>query len=168
DLNNITAPGIYAQFSSEGAYQGKNYPSTMAGTLIVHRSAGVIQEYIEYHSGTSYRRALQRVSTDNWTDWDEILTATSSKIKQKNQGTMAAFMLNGMLIQAGSIIAPTGTTSRYSLPSSFKSFAYVVGGVGPGSGHGVNAGVKMVGLNQIEVSRAVNADPIQFIAVGDY
>ncbi|MEQ1974493.1 phage tail protein [Xenorhabdus sp. SGI240] len=167
DLNNITQPGIYVQTSSIAEERGENYPSTLAGTLIVYRSVGVIQEFIEYGIGTKYQRAFHP-SYNLWSMWEEVLTVSSSKIKQTRRDGMAALILNGMLIQAGSVFAPAGTTARYSLPSAFKTFAYVVGGVGVGSGSSVNAGVSLVGLNQIEVSRAVNSDVIRFIAVGDY
>lgn len=69
NLNNITTPGAYFQDANANAGLNLNYPEAKAGSLVVYKAAGIIQEYRVYASSTVYRRSYYNSS---WTSWKKV------------------------------------------------------------------------------------------------
>ncbi|WP_248000720.1 pyocin knob domain-containing protein [Photorhabdus hindustanensis] len=67
DLNEYITPGLYYQHLNVQAASGKNYPEPISGSLIVLKTAGIIQRYFIYNSSRIYTRS--RYSNQSWTPW---------------------------------------------------------------------------------------------------
>lgn len=73
-LNTVKAPGLYGQSSSANATPARNYPVSLAGSLLVG-SAGpdiTTHAYSIYHNGDVYTRAGYK---DVWSDWQRVTRA---------------------------------------------------------------------------------------------
>ncbi|MGE6114446.1 hypothetical protein ACLHZ0_22070 [Aeromonas salmonicida] len=66
NLNGVIDPGFYYQDSNANAISGANYPTAQAGTLVVLKTAGVIQEYTVFGTAVRYIRAFYN---NVWSTW---------------------------------------------------------------------------------------------------
>lgn len=78
DLNNVITPGLYGQPRNTDATQARNYPITMAGSLIVSPGKDIMQIYIPCEndngivgSGTIWRRA-RSLDGKKWKPWSKV------------------------------------------------------------------------------------------------
>ena len=69
DLNNYQTPGFYYQTASANAATGSNYPTALAGALMVIKSAGVTQIYISYSAYNDRRMFFRNFYGGIWSPW---------------------------------------------------------------------------------------------------
>lgn len=69
NLNNYQTPGFYYQDSNANATSGSNYPTAQAGSLVVLKTAGIIQEYTVHATAVRYIRAFYN---NAWSTWKVI------------------------------------------------------------------------------------------------
>lgn len=85
DLNILTGDkaGFYRQSMSANATPERNYPTNMAGCLLVQQSGAndpksCIQTYTTYGDGRRWIRWLGNAATGTWSQWYEMFNAGSS------------------------------------------------------------------------------------------
>ena len=78
NLDNVVVPGLYGQPKNTDATQARNYPITMAGSLIVSPGKDIMQIYIPFEndngivgSGAIWRRA-RSLDGKKWKPWSKV------------------------------------------------------------------------------------------------
>lgn len=69
NLNSYTAPGFYYQTANADATNGTNYPSAIAGSLVVQHAAGTTQQYYGYSANSMYYRGYY---SNTWSPWAKV------------------------------------------------------------------------------------------------
>jgi len=119
DLNNYRMPGIYFQHTNTIATTGKNYPEALAGSLVVYRTAGVIQVYHVYDSSRIYSRAYN-AGSGRWTAW--VKTVTALDYQQSFGATGWQKLPSGLILQWGTLTPlNSGSTMEIKLPIAFPN-----------------------------------------------
>lgn len=85
DLNDLKGDkaGFYYQSASANATPERNYPTKLAGCLLVQRSGAndlksCIQTYTAYNDGRRWIRGLSHGATEAWSKWYELYNSGSS------------------------------------------------------------------------------------------
>jgi|GEM_PF-2954915 len=119
DLNDYRMPGIYFQHTNTIAATGKNYPEALAGSLVVYRTAGVIQVYHVYDSSRIYSRAYN-AGSGRWTAW--VKTVTALDYQQSFGATGWQKLPSGLILQWGTLTPlNSGSTMEIKLPIAFPN-----------------------------------------------
>ncbi len=66
NLNDYINPGFYFQESNASAASGSNYPTPVAGTLMVTAAAGIIQTYTTYSTPRTFQRCFYNGIWSSW------------------------------------------------------------------------------------------------------
>lgn len=98
DANSITTPGQFRYQTTSAANAAGNTPNGVAGYMEVKPSAGVTQEYTEYHTGHKYIRGWYGYpsGTETWTPWKRLLDSGMKTREYKAVGYMAESMEEGL------------------------------------------------------------------------
>lgn len=67
NLDNYQTPGLYVQYANANTSTALNYPESLAGALMVLKSAGITQVYYVYNSSRIWTRS--KYGTAPWTPW---------------------------------------------------------------------------------------------------
>lgn len=74
DLNTYQTAGFYYQDSNVDATSGSNYPTGLAGSLTVLKTAGVTQEYRVYGQSLTFKRGYYGGA---WSAWQKVYDAAN-------------------------------------------------------------------------------------------
>lgn len=111
NLNDYQTPGAYYQDSNANASTANNYPEAQAGSLIVYKAAGIIQEYKVYNSSRVYIRSYYN---GTWTAWTKEYNTANKPTANEIGAAPTSHNHN-----TGSVTALTG----YSKPSSTSALS---------------------------------------------
>ena len=91
NLNNYTTTGVYHQNANADATSGTNYPSNVAGMLVVYNSSAMTyQTYQAYNSGDVWTRSRYNTSWSAWKLSVDGTTTISAGNGLSGGGTLAA------------------------------------------------------------------------------
>lgn len=111
NLNDYQTPGAYYQDSNANASTANNYPEAQAGSLIVYKAAGIIQEYKVYNSSRVYIRSYYN---GTWTAWTKEYNTANKPTANEIGAAPTSHNHN-----TGNVTALTG----YSKPSSTSALS---------------------------------------------
>lgn len=127
DLNAVVASGFYGQFANANATSARNYPVSLAGTLLVESGGTQIstQKYTVYNTGAIYSRGCYN---GTWSAWKEVVTVDSNPINA----------WAGMIAYFGRATAPTGWLKANGATVSRTTYADLFTSIGTtwGAGNG--------------------------------
>jgi len=127
DLNAVMAPGFYGQSTNANATLARNYPISLAGTLLVESGGTQIatQKYTVYNTGAIFSRGYY---SGVWSGWKEIVTVDSNSINA----------WAGMIAYFGRATAPAGWLKANGATVSRTTYAALFTSIGTtwGAGNG--------------------------------
>ncbi|ATP09799.1 hypothetical protein CF134_18780 [Aeromonas salmonicida] len=100
NLNNYQTAGFYFQDSNASAGSGSNYPTAQAGSLVVTKAAGIIQEYTVYGTGARYIRTFY---SPNWSAW----AMTYDSLRPPSASAVGALPITGGTVNGNVTIVPS-------------------------------------------------------------
>lgn len=113
DLNTIVTPGFYHQSANANATSARNYPATVAGTLMVLQTAAIVQVYITY--STDGAKIWKRGNYSGWSSWTRVEDSASMFTISRVSGLQDA--LNGKQ-STGTAVLLTGNEQTISSTGS--------------------------------------------------
>lgn len=118
NLNNYQTPGFYFQDSNANAVSGSNYPTTQAGSLVVTKAAGIIQEYTVYGTGIRYIRTFY---SPNWSAW----AMTYDSLRPPSASAVGALPIAGGTLTDGYLQLQSATNSLLEFHQPGKHAAMI-------------------------------------------
>lgn len=125
DLDTVKTSGVYFQDSNSNATTARHYPVNLAGSLVVYRAAGCIQEYRVYNRAETWTRA--QYSSGGWTTWAKTYN-TLVKPTAKDVGALPTTggTLTG-IVSAPEVQIGTNAGLKFSPNSDLRGFSWGVG-----------------------------------------